>query len=120
MRPADRDAVLRTCESYTKRLAAGETDREAVAALAAEAGVQRPAIWRRLRSGGVLAPYTKLPEDAASKRRRYHRDQSSLSDRIAEPPRNVRVPQDVVRIERPVAPCWFCGEREGCRHRRSA
>lgn len=47
----------RTCEAYRKAMAAGEDITVFVGRLASTEGVQRPAIWRRLRAGGALPAY---------------------------------------------------------------
>lgn len=51
-----------TCAAYRAALAAGEKAEAFVARLARSEGVQRPAIWRRLRSGGALPKYNSTPK----------------------------------------------------------
>jgi hypothetical protein len=51
--------TARTCEVYRKATAAGESPGDVVGYLAKWFGVQRPAIWRRLRTGGVLPKYNE-------------------------------------------------------------
>lgn len=46
-----------TCDAYRRAVAAGEDIGTFVGRLAASEGVNRPAIWRRLRAGGALPPY---------------------------------------------------------------
>ena len=45
------------CRLYRHAVAAGEDPSAVVGMLAEMRGVQRPAIWRNLRAGGVLPPY---------------------------------------------------------------
>lgn len=55
---ADAKPVVKdTCEAFISAIGNGQTSREAVSELAERYEVQRPAIWKRLREGGVIAPY---------------------------------------------------------------
>jgi hypothetical protein len=49
----------RTCEMYSAAVASGEGPSSVVGELAMMYGVQRPAIWKRLRVGGVIPAYRK-------------------------------------------------------------
>lgn len=46
-----------TCALYTRAIAGGEESRDVITHLSEMYGVQRPAIWKRLRAGGVLPGY---------------------------------------------------------------
>lgn len=55
----------RTCEMYERMLAAGEDKTVVIGELAAMAGVQRSAIFRRLQRGGVIPrTQTQMPRAA--------------------------------------------------------
>jgi hypothetical protein len=98
------------CDAYRAALKSGENERDVVGYLSVQYGVQRPAIWRRLRTGGVLPPYKSergpdgapLPRKAAKKRLR-------ACEREAERAERPRVYRD---------PCPRCGTRRdiGCAH----
>lgn len=98
---AHRQATEDTCAEYRRMIAAGGDPAEIVTGLAAHYGVNRPAIWRRLRAGGVLPPYR-----TRSGIRRNRRPFSEINkEREAQP----RVDRD---------PCPRCGVRRdvGCGH----
>lgn len=92
--------TLRTCEIYTKAVAAGEDGQDVVGYLATWFGVLRPAIYKRLRQGGALPAYTsKIGRNAAGIRR----ERKTI---IPPPPIPCR------------DPCPRCGVRRdyGCHH----
>jgi hypothetical protein len=91
----------RTCEQYQRMIALGGDPREIVTGLAAIYCVNRPAIWRRLRTGGVLPPYRSGTSITRIRRR--------ASEITADKDKQPRVDRD---------PCQRCGVRHdiGCRH----
>lgn len=95
----------RTCDTYRRALKSGEEPSAIVGYLAQADGVQRPAIWRRLRTGGVLPPYNEgkpIGRKAAG---------------ISDPEKRLfNLPAAVDRD-----PCQRCGVRHdiGCRHSRA-
>lgn len=95
------DATKRTCEEFSRQLAQGGDAREIVTALCEFHAVLRPAIWRRLRAGGVLPPYRTGPTRHTGRRR--------TSDIAREKDASPRVDRD---------PCPRCGVRRdfGCKH----
>lgn len=97
------EAIQRTCTEYRRMMVVGEDPSDIVGWLAAEAGVNRPAIWRRLRSGGVLPPYNAGPKLTLRRGRRKR------SEIIREKAGQARVKRD---------PCPRCGVRadHGCEH----
>lgn len=93
-----------TCDSYQRQVSVGGDPAEIVSGLAAFYNVNRPAIWRRLRAGGVLPPY-RSDGPRKIKRRPLH---ELNEDRDSQP----RVDRD---------PCPRCGVRGdiGCGHSRA-
>jgi hypothetical protein len=116
-----RPLARETCEAFVKAIGSGRTSGEAVAELAARYDVQRPAIWKRLREGGVIAPYA--PRQNGGKGRPLgggeagyaaQRRERSLAYHEARPePR----PEQFVDRD----PCPRCGVRRdfGCTHSRA-
>jgi hypothetical protein len=96
--------VEETCDAYRRMLSAGGDPSEIVSGLAAFHGVNRPAIWKRLRSGGVLPPYR-----SGTGIRRLRRTNLEID---AERNQQPRVDRD---------PCPRCGVRRdvGCAHSRA-
>lgn len=97
--------TIRTCEIYTKAIAGGEEPRVVIGYLACEYGVNRPEIWRRLRSGGVLPGYHRRENMG---RKAAGLMKASLRQERLEPP-SAPVNRD---------PCPRCGVRRdiGCEH----
>lgn len=115
-------AVRATCEAFKLAIRNGATSREAVAELAALYDVQRPAIWKRLRDGGVIAPYA--PRQDGGKGRPRGGGEPGYTVRRRE--RSIAVAQS--RRTEPVADqfvsrdaCPRCGVRAdfGCKHSRA-
>lgn len=116
------DATLRArtiCEAFLKRISSGALSGDVVGELAAKHDVQRPAIWKSLRSGGVLAPYGSK-ENGGNGRplgggcngystRRRERSIKTAEERRPEPSPEQFVDRD---------PCPRCGVRRdyGCSH----
>lgn len=112
------DQTLHICEVGRNVLASGGDLGVAVAALADKYGVQRPAIYKSLRTGGVLPPYKERKDGGkgrpvgggvrgyTERRRRTHSEIKSAFEAKAE---QLRVNRD---------PCTYCGVRVdvGCRH----
>jgi DNA-binding MarR family transcriptional regulator len=109
-----------TCEAFAAAIGRGATSGEAVSELAARYDVQRPAIWKRLRDGGLIAPYAPrqnggkgrplgggTPGYTATRRERSKEHHEQLEARPLPP-----------RIDRD--PCPRCGVRGdiGCAHSR--
>jgi hypothetical protein len=98
------------CRIYQRAVAAGEDKSDVVGELSAQYGVQRPAIWRALRRGGLLADYvkrvTKQPEHKAKP---VLLTTQEKRDALEARPR--------VESE----PCFLCGVRPdvSCRHKRA-
>jgi hypothetical protein len=92
----------RTCEIYTKALAAGEDERAVVGYLATRFGVQKPAIYKRLRTGGALPPY-RHPSGTGRNAAGIRRERREFFVAPAIEPRD---------------PCPRCGVRRdyGCKH----
>lgn len=107
MTTAISDATRRTCEIYSRAIAGGESEREVIGYLAAQYGVNRPAIWRRLRSGGVLPGYHR--RENMGRRAAGIAKPTIQSERIVPP--TLPVDRD---------PCQRCGVRRdiGCNHSR--
>jgi hypothetical protein len=94
-----------TCAAYRRALAAGEYPCDIVGYLARQYGVQRPAIWRRLVSGGERPSYgTRGPSGRKSA--------GIMRDRELRPNAPPPVDRD---------PCQRCGVRHdiGCKHSRA-
>lgn len=95
--------TLSLCEAYRGLAATGGDVTSFVGEWARMLNVQRPAIWRRLRSGGALPPYNSSPRGGFGPR-----------------PKRVRVRVTVEslppRVDRD--PCPRCGVRAdvGCNH----
>jgi DNA-binding MarR family transcriptional regulator len=113
----------RMCEEFRRRIRLGEDEKQIVADLAAQHDVQRPAIWKRLRSGGIVAEYAPrreggkgrpvgggVPGYTAERRRKSHDHSEARACVLAarQPP----VDRD---------PCPRCGVRGdvGCGHSRA-
>lgn len=108
------------CTTYRKALAAGEDSTAVVGELAAANDVQRPAIWKALRRGGVLPPYAPKSEHGQGRpigggvsgytelRRANMQSRQTRKIQMDETP---RVDRD---------PCPRCGVRRdfGCNHSR--
>lgn len=96
------------CSTYRKALAAGEDSTAVVGELAAANDVQRPAIWKALRRGGVLPPYAPKSEHGQGRRRANTQSWQTRKLQMDETP---RVDRD---------PCPRCGVRRdfGCNHSR--
>jgi hypothetical protein len=114
-------ATRNICEDFARSIGNGSTAGEAVAALAALHDVQRPAIWKRLRNGGVIPPYAPRQDGGKGRpagggvpgytavRRRRSQDHREQQEAKPLPP----------RIDRD--PCPRCGVRGdfGCSHSRA-
>lgn len=98
--------TLKTCEIYQQAVASGEEPSDVVGYLAEWYNVQRPAIWRRLRAGGVLPGYRSKNVQRFQRPRRKHSD--IRDEKMAAP----RVDRDA---------CPRCGVRAdiGCKHSRA-
>lgn len=99
------ELTARTCEMYSAAIACGEAPGDVVGELATMYGVQRPAIWRRLRAGRLLPPY-------------------GSGRRIGNPRRKSPTEADDARSAMPRVdrdPCPRCGVRHdvGCNHSRA-
>jgi hypothetical protein len=92
--------IQQTCDTFLRSVRLGSTVPEAVGQIAETEGVQRPAVWRRLRSGGVLAPIR-----AYTGKRLRRTNAEIFTDAV-----------DAVRVDRD--PCQRCGVRHdiGCKH----
>jgi hypothetical protein len=99
------ELTARTCEMYSVAINAGEEPSMVVGELASMYGVNRPAIWRRLRAGGVLPRY-KTGHRVRSKRHRTPTECEAAR-------------LDLPRVDRD--PCPRCGVRRdlGCEHNRA-
>ena len=113
--------TARTCEIYLKSIAAGEHPSDVVAELATWYGVQRPAIWKRLRQGGVIPPYS--PRVAGGKGRPVGGGECGYTQRRLEGRRRHseinEAKMALPRVDRD--PCQRCGVRHdvGCHHTRA-
>jgi DNA-binding MarR family transcriptional regulator len=115
------EETRKICERFRDALAAGKTSNEAVGELAALNDVQRPAIWKRLRAGGVIAPYAQ--QQSGGKGRPIGGGEYGYTERrrgrsLAEAARHE--PRQDQFVDRD--PCPRCGVRGdlGCRHNRAA
>lgn len=63
------DAIRRVCDAYLEAVARGKNITTTIAWLSEAEGVGRPAIWRRLRSGGALPPYSTRTNKTARRTR---------------------------------------------------
>lgn len=113
--------TLDICAKYRRAMSGGEPQAAVIGYLASEYDVQRPAIFKALRSGGVMPPYEPRSDygrgrprgggvPGYSERRRERRRALSeiREERMSQP----RVDRD---------PCQRCGVRHdvGCRHSRA-
>lgn len=114
--------VRTICEFFRRRIREGERPGTAVAELAARHDVQRPAIWKSLRKGGVIAPYA--PRQNGGRGRPRGGGEPGYSEQRREKSMAYR---EAIRIE-PRAdqyvdrdPCERCGVRHdiGCKHTRA-
>lgn len=55
----DEEAKRRVCTAYTEALKRGKNIEQVIGWLAEIEEVGRPAIWKRLRAGGIVSPYKK-------------------------------------------------------------
>lgn len=110
------------CEAFVRGISAGELSRTIVSELAARFDVQRPAIWKALRVGGVLAPYAPRQDGGAGRPLgggepgyTEHRRERSVEVAIARRPEFP--PEQFVDRD----PCPRCGVRGdiGCSHSRA-
>lgn len=99
-------ATERTCAMYRSAIEAGESPSDVVGQIANAYGVQRPAIWRRLRTGGVLPGYRSKSDPQFRKPQTRYKRQDSGS-------KMGNIPAPVFR-----EPCPRCGVRAdiGCGH----
>lgn len=111
--------TLNLCAAYKRCIVAGSDVTAFVGEWAAMLGVQRPAIWRRLRSGGVLPAYAPRKEGGKGRPKgggepgySAKRREASIAHSEARQP-----PADAERVYRD--PCPRCGVRAdyGCDHR---
>lgn len=114
-----KDKTRRICATYRLRIAAGDTERDVITDLAAMNEVQRPAIWKALRSGGVVAPYA--PKDSRGPGRPTGGGQPGYTVKrsaIARTAAERREDQMISSRPAPLEPCGWCGTRAdlGCEH----
>lgn len=105
----DPEKVRRTCDIFERAVKAGADRSAIVRELAIVEGVQRPAIWRRLRSGGVLPPYSP------SGHSKSYLDKNLQCRKAAEQRMAARLAlESAPRVDRD--PCPRCGVRRdvGC------
>jgi hypothetical protein len=98
--------AFHTCQAFIRARASGEEESDIVGYLAEAEGIQRPAIWKRLRQGGALPPYNV-------RRERSGRLAAGIKGQSNEPKFNMA---QVVDRD----PCQRCGARGDydCGHRR--
>ena len=115
--------TLADCQMYRKAVAAGEHPSSIVGELAAMHGVQRPAIWRRLRSGGVLPPYVARVQNGRGRpvgagEPGYTNNRRKKAVEVAA--QRAAADEMLHFVDRD--PCFLCGVRAdlGCAHRRVA
>lgn len=104
IKPGLSDKVQAACEAFVRRVSKGEKPGAVVASIAEQQRVQRPTIWRHLRTAGVLPPYkTGKP---------LGKRQPALGAVDS-----VGLPQ-IVRRD----PCAWCGVRGdiGCQHNQTS
>lgn len=113
--------VRRICEAFIRAIEGGETKGAAVAQLAAQHDVQRPAIWKTLRAGGVVPPYKARDEGGQGRpigggTPGYTTKRRERALAVAEQ----RSQPNIVFVDRD--PCKLCGVRGdlGCAHNRVA
>lgn len=113
--------TIEICERYKRSLELGDPQSATVGELAAMFDVQRPAIWKALRNGGVIPPYTPRQDGGKGRpvgggvpgytavRRQRSQDHREQQETKPLPP----------RIDRD--PCPRCGVRGdfGCSHSRA-
>lgn len=112
-------ATRSVCETFVRAIAAGEPQNDVVRELADREGVQRPAIWRRLRTGGVLPEYGRRKANgqgrpAGGGNPGYSARRRQLAIQAAESQRPDLRPELLVDRD----PCPRCGARGdfGCGH----
>lgn len=106
------------CATFKRRRADGETESAIVRDLSADYEIQRPAVWKALRRGGVIPPYNPKQPDGQGRplgggqlgwtRRRT---EQSLATKKREADRGLPAPLEA---------CGWCGTRAdvGCAHQR--
>lgn len=108
----------RICDLYREAIERGEDEGSVVGELAAMHDILRPAIWKALRSGGVLPPYRTKREGGDG--RPLGGGVAGFTERRAtasagwKARREASMPEPVFRD-----PCPMCEVRAdiGCRHR---
>lgn len=120
-RPGPTAETLSDCDTYRRGIANGESPSSIVGYLADLRGVQRPAIWKRLRAGGAIAPYQPRTENG--KGRPIGGGAPGYTERRRQKASEVK--EQVEKNLPPVIerdPCFLCGVRAdvGCKHRVAA
>ena len=90
------DLNRKTCEAFLRALKSEAEIPDAVGGIAAQEGVERPAIWRRLRAGGVLKAY-QPGKPLGPRQKRPKREEAGAAH------------NDMPRVYRD--PCPRCGAR---------
>lgn len=113
-REPDVDTTRAICERYARRRDNGDAQADIIADLAAEYGVLRPAIRRRLHIGGAMVEPSRVKTTREAVRPQGF-------NRAPRPPSRLvkKSPAVSSGIEAPVEPCPRCGVRAdvGCKHR---
>lgn len=120
-RAANLDRTNAICAEYRAFLADGISSGKAALELSAKYDVQRPAIWKALRRGGVLPPYA--PRQHGGSGRPISGGVAGWSDQRRQHALGVADERQAALDHVPVRePCFLCGARAdvGCRHRRAA
>lgn len=106
----------RTCAAYCRAIESGTEAGVIVGELAAVYGVQRPAIWRRLRSGGVLPAYAPRVAGGSGRPKGGGIPGFSAKRRLASLNASGFFAEAPAPVDRD--PCSYCGVRAdlGCKH----
>jgi hypothetical protein len=108
------------CATFRKASEAGEDQSSVVGHLASLYDVQRPAIWKALRRGGVVPPYAPRADGGKGRPQGGGRPGYTAKRRLKSAQhRATRDYESTPRVDRD--PCQRCGVRHdvGCNHSRA-
>ncbi len=112
---ANTERTAAVCNQYRAMISSGESAGRAVLELSFKYEVQRPAIWKILRRGGVLPPYAPRKNGGQGRPigggvAGYTQSRIDRSIEGRQP-----VPERIIDRD----PCFLCGIRAdlGCKHR---
>ena len=104
------------CAVYRTRVGAGEKERDVVRSLAVDYDVQRPAIWKQLRAGGVVPAYKPKVEGYSGRPKGGGTPGFTAKRTAASLAHSLKQPERISTISAGPAACLRCGSRFGCKH----